>query len=90
MTNKEITIGEIAEITGKGYSTVWRILKRGKLKPTSRIIEKHKPFFFYNYKEVKKLFKIIEVPVETYITKDVYVNTTFHIYESKMNYDPTI
>ena len=38
--------------------------------------------------DVKRVFKIIEV--EVIKEKPIYITQTFHIYQSKMNYDPTI
>jgi selenocysteine lyase/cysteine desulfurase len=82
MQPTKLNLQQIAILTGKSYQTVYTRVNRNKLKPVLRKSGTH----YYDFNEVNHLFNIIEPIVQVKVTNTFY----YEIYESKMNYDPTI
>ena len=83
-----LNLQEIASMVGKSYNFVRKTLKKNNIEPIKKELFKYNYVFYYKIEDVKRVFKIIEV--EVIKEKPIYITQTFHIYESKMNYDPTI
>jgi uncharacterized protein (DUF302 family) len=77
----KMTLLKISSNLGVDRVTLKEIAKANNLEYTKKDGMK-----FYNIFDIQRL---VENTMVT-IYKPVYINTTYHIYESKMNYDDTI
>jgi hypothetical protein len=82
MQPTKLNLQQIAILTGKNYHLVYQKINRNNLKP----IYKRSGKLYYDFNEVNMLFNIIEPIVQVKVTNTFY----YEIFESKMNYDPTI
>jgi hypothetical protein len=82
MQPTKLNLQQIAILTGKNYHLVYQKINRNNLKP----IYKRSGKLYYDFNEVNMLFNIIEPIVQVKVTNAFY----YEIFESKMNYDPTI
>ena len=88
MITNYLNMNEISLMIGKSYDYVRKTLKKHKIEPVKKELIKCNYVCYYDIEDIKKTFKMIEVQIIKEIP--VYINTTYHIYESKMNYDDTI
>jgi len=86
------SVNQIAEEIKRHRSTVDKAIIKLGIVPVERIVSGVKNFFVYSEEQKEIIVQEIMYKPKRGNKKDsvVYVTENYQVYESKMNYDPTI